>query len=296
MSNLHAETNRLRRRNRVDNERLAVLGDGKGNLYAQEDGMYFAHWYSDMDANGNALVGPIFRLRAGGTNYIPQAGRQVWVAMDRHGRLTITDGDFDDMVNAGLDPRASNPNDAFRQFVYTPNIVTFRSDGVATSADTGLFVNLDQLLYIDTYGAMSLWNGTSDGTHLDMQPHVPGTDLHCFALVYLRTFENLPCVVSSTPKSLFTPLGVEDIQECINSADAESIFSRVYALANDQETLIASPVTDWDVRQWINVPARLGNPNPITRRERVRAGQQLTYQGWLTVTGELEILGEVVVL
>lgn len=297
MSWLNAETRRLRRNNRKQGNRLGVLGDGQGNLYADQAGLFWAYWSGSRDANGNTTIGQVFRVRPGSANYIPQAGRAVWIGRDDEGQLEVKGAFFSDLVNTDFDPRSVNPNDPYRQFVYTPNIVTFRSDSVATAEDTGLLVNLDQLFYVDAYGQWQHWNGTAVGTHLDLAPYVPGVDMHLYALIYLKTLENLAAIAISVAQSLFSPLDFTDIQECFDAADPEILPSRVYELANNQTTLIASPVRDIDLRQWVNVPARLGNPNPITRRERIRAGQQAIWHGELTISGagELTTLGESVV-
>jgi hypothetical protein len=296
MSDIRADTRRLRRGNRKRGNRIGILGDGVGNLYADQPGLYWAYWSGGRDANGNTSIGQVFRVRPGSANYIPQAGRAVKIGLDEEGQLEVKGAVFADMLNADLDPRGLNPNDPFRQFIYTPNIVTFRSDSVATAEDEALLVNLDQLFYVDAYGQWLQWNGTAVGTHLDLTSYVPDTDLHCYALVYLRTFENTPAVAVSTAQSLFTPLDFTDIQEAFDAADPESLPSRVYTLANNQDTLIASPVHDIDLRQWVNVPARLGNPNPIRRKERVRAEHQLVYHGTLTIINTLQVIGNVVVL
>lgn len=279
--------------------RRGILGMADGTLYHPDGVRYWARWHGSKDANGNASYGQPFAVYPGDTNYLPQAGRQVYIGIGLNGKWTVKGAVLDDLVNAGFDPRALNPNDAYRQYIYTTNIVTFRSDALADEGNDTLKVNLNQLFYRDAYGQFNRWNGTDEDTHLDLADYATvavGADEHQYALITLRTLENSPQVTVSTPKSAFIDLDFDDIQECISKADPECIDSRVYRIASDQVTLIASPVTDLDLRQWINVPPRLGNPTVITERLRVRANHQLIYYGEVQVLGELQVLGEVVLL
>jgi len=279
--------------------RMAILGKPDGTLYCDEIGKYWASWLASKDLNNNATTGQPFKVWAGDTNYVPQAGRRVYVGPGYDGKLRILGAVPDDLVQAELDARAANPNDPYRQFVLTPNIVTFRSDPLANEGEPSLKVNLNQLLYKDAYGRYHLFNGTDENTHLDMAVFeaLLSVDEHCYGIVGLKTFDNLPQTVASTPKSAFDPLDLDDVQDADDKLDAEVVASRVYRVYFDQETLIADPVTDWDLRQWVNMPARLGWPTVITRQERVREKHQLLYHGELGVTsGGLEVLGELGVL
>lgn len=278
--------------------RIGILGQADGTLFHPEKGYYWARWRGSRDANGNATHGQPFPVWAGDTNYLPHAGRQVYIGIGLNGRLTVLGAVPTDLINAGFDARAHNPNDAYRQYVYTPNIVTFRSDALADEGNDSLKVNLNQLLYKDAYGDYTLWNGTDENTHLDLAAFeaLLTVDQHCYAVVALKTLENETQTEASTPKSLFDPLTLADVQEAKAKLDPECIESRVYRIYYDQTTLIASPVTDWDLRQWINVPARLGNPTVITERLRVRANHQMLYYGEVQILGELQVLGEVLLL
>lgn len=278
--------------------RIGELGKADGTLYT-DDGRYFARWIGTVDANGNASRSQPFPVYAGDTNYIPEAGRQVYIGTGNNGKLTVLGAVPEDLEKAGYDQRALNPNDPYRLFTYPNNNVLFRSDALADEGNDTLKANLNQLLYRDSYGEWKLWNGTDADTHLDFTvfKSALAQDEKCLAIVALRTLENDWQTFASTPVNAFDDFTIADLQEVADKLDAECIHSRVYAISWDMDTLIASPVTDWDLRQWINVPARLGHPNIITHNERVRAGHQLLVHGWLEVTaGWMEAQGEVVVL
>lgn len=277
---------------------IAILGQADGTFYCDEAGRYWARFRGTKDANGNATHGQSFKVWAGESNYLPQAGRSVYVGAGLNGKLTVLGAVPEDLAEAGFDQRTFNPNDLYRHYVYTPNIVTFRSDALADEGNDTLKVNLNQLFYKDAYGQITRWNGTDENTHLDLADYATVTiDEHQYALITLRTLENEPAVYVSTPKSAFVDLDFDDIQECISKADPECIDSRVWRLYYNQTTLVANPETDLDVRQWVNVPARFGNPTIITERLRVRAGQQVIYYGEAPlILGELQMLGEGVLL
>lgn len=278
---------------------IAKLGKPDGTLYCDEPGKYWISWRGSKAADGTMTYGQVSKVWAGDTNYLPAAGRQVYIGPGLNGALTIRGAVPEDLVNGGFDSRTHNPNDPDRSFVYTPNIVTFRSDALADEGNDTLKVNLNQLFYKDAYGQIIRWNGTDEDTHLDLADYAtvtPGADEQQYALITLRTLENEPAVYVSTPKSGFLDLDFTDIQECINQADPECIDSRVYRIVSDQTTLIASPVDNPDLRQWINVPSRLGNPTVITERLRVRANHQLIYYGEIQILGELQVIGEVLLL
>jgi hypothetical protein len=297
MTSIPFEIKRKRRYVRATiKPRIGILGKADGTLYCEDDTRYWCRWIGSADSNGNASTGTAFRVFPGDTNYLPEAGRQVYIGPGRNSKLTVLGAVPEDLINAGHDARAFNPNDPYRHFVYTNNIVTFRSDALADEGNDTFEVNLNQLLYLDAYGSWKLWNGTNEDSHLDYEAFKTALadDEHCLAIAALRTLENDWQTFASTPKSNFTDFTIADLQEVADKLDAECLHSRVYRIAWDMDTLIADPVTDWDLRQWINVPARLGNPNVITRKERVRAGHQLLYHGELGITtGDLEILGDV---
>lgn len=277
--------------------RIAELGRADGTLYLDDHTRLWARWSGSKNAAGDATYSQSFPVYPGSSNYLPEAGRAVYIGR-RYGKLTVLDAVPEDLQKAGVDLRGLNPNDPYRQFVYTVNFVPLRSDALANEGEDSLKVNLNQLLYLDSYGDYKLWNGTDENTHINFAAvqAAMSADEHALGIVALKTFENEPQSVASTPQDINTPLDLTDLQECKDQLDAETVDSRVYRITSDMVTLIANPTTDWDLRQWLNMPPRLGNPNPVTKNERVREGQQVVYHDFLEVTGWLEVLGEVVVI
>lgn len=273
----------------------AVMGDENGNPYG-DNGFYWVRRLDKADANGQATTGAPFQVRAGNTLIVPRGGRVVWVGQGLDGHLTVQGFDHDDLTDAGIDARAAQPNDPYRQWIRFKDLQNFRALPLATGGEPSMKVQVRQLFYYTEDGQMTRYDGTSASTHVDLTSYVPAADLQRYVVLWLRTYDPLSSgdiqVTQSTAiSSITTALSFTDLQECAASADPDTIPIQAFRLANAQTTLKLDDTVDTDLRQLVNMPHIWGFPSVITRKERIRANrQQVTANTVSITTGSLQFI------
>jgi hypothetical protein len=129
---------------------------------------------------------------------------------------------------------------------------------------------------------------------IDLSSYVPATDMHRYAAVWLDTYGNVAEVTTSTTQSLFAPLDSTDIDELVVNRPPDAIPHKAFYLSNNQGTVTQQAASDVDLRQFLNMPQLHGFTSPVNYRERIQPDRQVLFAGELVVTGELEVLGELV--
>lgn len=274
----------------------AVLGDANGNPYG-DNGFYWVRRLDKADVNGLATTGAPFQVRAGSTLIVPRGGRVVWVGQGLDGHLTVQGFDHEDLTNAGMDARAAQPNDPYRQWVRFKDLQNFRALPLATGNEPSLKVQVRQLFYYTEDGQLTRYNGTNETTHIDLTGYPPAADLQRYVVLWLRTYDPLSAgdiqVTTSTAiSSIDAVLSFTDLQECAAQADPDTIPIQAFRLADAQTTLKLDDTVDTDLRQLVNMPHIWGFPSVVTRKERIRENRQVTTTNTISITtGSLEFIG-----
>lgn len=265
----------------------AVLGDENDNVYAG-DGMYWVRPYNGPNANDFATPGAASRVRSGSALVVPRAGFVVWVGWGFDKRLTVLGYDHDDLVRKGINPSSTQPNDPYRQWIRLKDIQNFRALPVATANTPSLKVQVRQLFYYTETGDLVRWNGTNESTHIDLSAYVPANGLQRYVVLWLRTYNpngesTIQITYSDTISSTDAALSFDQLQECANAADADTIPIQAFRLANAQTTLKIDDTIDVDLRQFINMPQVYGFPNTVTRAYRVHEGFSVVAPSAITI-------------
>ena len=279
--------NHMRTRNRIaDKAQQAILGTEGGTVYVpQRDGFLYIRFVAGTDENGFAKYSPPAIARAGvGSAYIPQAGRRVWVGYGYDGQLEIKQGDFTDLLEAGITPIASNPLAPETKFFSTDMYMPLRSSAIGTGANPSTKVKVNQWIYYLDEGQLSISPSMGGGTgNPDLSAHIPSAQNHCYAVLWLDVYLNDFVVTTSTPQSMFTALDITDLQECIVDRPADGVPIKAFYLADNQASVVQR-AEEVDLRQLINTPPLTGYANPVTHHTRIWGGRELIVRGTYAVT------------
>lgn len=267
-----------------------VLGDENDNPYA-DNGHYWVRRFDRANANGNSTTGIPFRVRSGTALVVPRGGRQVWVGIGMDGHLTCKGFVHEDLTAPGvnIDPRAVQPNDPYRAWIRLKQIQNFRALPLATGNTDSLKVQVRQLFYYTEEGDIVRYNGTNASTHIDLTAYVPAAGLQRYVVLWLRTYNpnglaDIQVTYSSTISSIDALLSFDELQECANDADADTIPIQAFRLADAQTTLTLDDTIDADLRQFMNMPQVYGFPNEVSRQYRIHEAHSVIMPDVVTIT------------
>lgn len=237
--------------------RDAILGDENGFVdVPNELGYHWARFAASADVNNNATFGPAFKVMANpGAGYSPTNGRRVKLKLTDEG-WKVEEGSFQDMVQAGIDPRALNPNDPYRAFRYLDEITDTSSRGIAS----GLKVQVQGWKYNTADNVFKIDIGTDATTHVDLTSNRPSAGNHRYAVLVFNITEDIAGndpwqVYDSTAIATTTALTEANIQTAYDLFPSDELIVpiKAYYLAAGQTT-IKGPRYDVDLRTAWNIP------------------------------------------
>jgi hypothetical protein len=285
---------RLRRAYRRRTETVyAVLGDGQGRVYVpNQRGKVYVRFPASSDDLGVSTYTPPFVVNnTMGAQFKTYDGAGVRIGTDDYGELAVLRADGRDMIQANIDPGVLNAAAAETQYIGLAQMQLFRCfpNSAATPSTK---VSVSPLMYYDAYGALNHWNATAQ---LDLASYIPTTANHRVVVVWLDTYANSLSASASTTQAMTVAIDLTDYAECFAAAPAEVMPVQGYYLSNAQTAVTVGSI-GIDLRQFINVPSALGNPNPISRNERLRTGQEVAYATTLVIDATFDIDGTLVLL
>lgn len=267
----------------------AILGDATGQVYA-DPGFYWVRPLGQADDNGNSTPGVPYQVRSGVALVVPRGGRQVWVGIGLDGHLTVKGFVHEDLASTdvGIDPRSLQPNDPYRAWIKLKQIQNFRALPLATGTTASMKVQVRQLFYYTETGDLVRYNGTNSSTHIDLTGYVPAADLQRYVVLWLRVYNpnalsDIQVTQSSTISSLDDSLSFDELQECADLSDADTIPIQAFRLHDAQTTLAMDDTIDVDLRQFINMPQIYGFPNSVARHYRIHAAHSVIMPEVVTI-------------
>lgn len=268
-----------------------ILGDATGQVYAAEPGYYWVRRFDRADSNGNVIPGTPFRVRSGTALVVPRGGRQVWVGTGLDGHLTVLGFVHEDLTapGVGIDPRSTQPNDPYRAWIRFKQIQNFRALPLATGNTGSMKVQVRQLFYYTEEGDVVRYNGTNASSHIDLSAYVPADGLQRYVVLWLRTYNpnalsDIQVTVSSTISSLDAVLSFDELQECADAADADTIPIQAFRLHDAQTSLTIDDTIDVDLRQFMNMPQVYGFPNVVPRSYRIHENHSVVMPEVVTIS------------
>ena len=279
-------------------KRRALLGDGAGNVDVEgQRGRVWVRLERGVDANGLTVYGGKTVVKAGVLgSYIRGDNVGVIVAPDFYGDLAIESMDAQWLEAAGINPAIANHLTPELQFVTLAQISMLLSRPVGVLGQSP-YVNVHPLLYINEEYKVSIWEGTSQTTQIDLSLYLPSAGKHRVAVLVLNTNTNAIDVVLSEEQNIAVALDLSDVQEAIDKCDDNVIPVQAYRLAHDSYAVTVDNLF-LDLRQVINVPSAWGFPTLIKRTLRIVVNRQVIVYNQVTVdvNGQIVIDGELVIL
>lgn len=277
--------------------RRGFLGDGNGRInVAGRKGYVYVRYISGSDSNGNATYGaPVHTRFAMGAVVTPQHGATVYVKKGASGHDEVVEGDWEQAIQAGINPAATNPLNKESIYHTTDSYIPLLSLPVATETTASLKVTTQQWLYDNDNGDLVFFN-PQYADQLSLASLIPAAGYHRYIVVWLDTYTNTLSATASTSTSMFTALTTADILECDTTRPADSVPLKAYYLANNPTTLRAD-YKHVDLRQMINTPNLLGHENTIGHNVRVWPLRTwIVSDITLSATGNIELIGEMIAI
>lgn len=277
----------------------AVLGD-KDGAGARTDipdmkGFVYCRFHNVPDANNFATYGAPMAVRSGTAAYPNYPGAEVYVAYNYAGELEIVGANNRAMDKAGIDTRLFNPANQQSKWVYLWQLTIGLCSAVANSVNDSYLITVKKFRHYVNNTFTTFQTG-AQAEKESLASVNPASDMHRYAAAWLDTYLNVLEITTSTTQSLFTPLDSTDIQELVNERPPDAVPLKAFYLANNQGSVTQQAAKDVDLRQFMNMPAVHGFPNPVNYRERIHPDKQAVYHGTLTVNATLTVLGKVSVL
>lgn len=288
------ETTRKLFKSRVRDAQLAYLGDGTGRVEVPDRrGYVYIRFPGGKDANGFATFSTPGIARSSGAAFLNFEGAAVYVAIGYNDEFEIVSANYQQLDQSGIDTRVLNPLHQQSKWVYLWQLTIGLATAVATTTTGSLLVSVKKYLhYVNNTFQFFEIDDLADKVNLSS--YIPATDMQRYAAVWIDTYTNTAHVTTSTTQSLFTTLDDIDIQELVAQRPPDAIPHKAFYLANNQGTITQNPVSDIDLRQFLNMPPVIGFQSPVAYRERIQPGRQQLFTGSLVVTGSLEVLGSLV--
>lgn len=229
----------------------ARLGDnGQGNPYDLDTPGNL--WVQKIESNGGLSENvslPVYP----NANIPVKSGVPVELGYDERGTLCVYRANAAGLSSANINPLILNPLDtAVYGKVSASSIANFycQRHGDLTSYPLTVVVFPGAIERADT---MQIFSGAT----VDLSALVPGDDLHCYAVVFIKTDLTLEAF-ASTPVALTQPLTDVDISEAIAQRTADSLTIWAWELSDSQTVLSPNPAKNVDLRQWLNVASGSG--------------------------------------
>lgn len=252
----------LRRRQEIE----GVLGDGNGNVYAGKS-RYYVRLTARTDDSGNVTYGTPLPIRyAAASSVLPIEGVEVLLKVDYDNELSIMRIKPDYCDRADIDSRTFNQAEPIDKFVYFKNAVRWmaRFVGSVNGATSTLLTVRENPFVVNDYLDWSTYGGTPRAADkVDLASYVPAADLQCLVIVFFDTFLAEPLVVASTAQALTTDIDSTDWDECFAQLEHNEYIPLLAVNLADAQTAIDNNDIVEDLRQFVNTPKIMGNPNPM---------------------------------
>lgn len=224
--------------------------------------------------------------------FTPLPGVAVELKYDSRGELAIVQGDFNGLLQAGINPEIYNSGDpAMSAFNQTDGLLPLLSGAVsggntAAAQTNEVFVN--RFRFVDKYNVVRDFPGAL----LDLSAYVPPANQHRYVALFLKIDDLTIEVKTSTAKATITPLADSDKQECYNTRSDGTIPVFLWRL-HDAQSYITNKDRIEDLRPWMigQDPARiLSNPVDVLEFNTAYTpdGEPVGSMYWNAVDGTLD--------
>jgi len=289
-----------RKRQVAGEAQLGILGHHTDESLVDvpgRQGYVYVRFPAGNDGNGFVKYAPALEVRAGiGAAFLKRPRGQVWVGRDYTNQLAIKAGDWQEMVDIGVNPSYTNPLAPEAQRTSTPdNFVPLLSLPPGTADTPGTKVTVSQWFYYDDV-TFRAYNGTArDANKIDLAPFIPAAGYHRYAMLWIDTYTKGIYVTTSTAESLFNDMTITlaetHWQECAELRPADGVPIKAYYLKDD-DPYVVEYFKHVDLRQMINVNRPHGFPKTIAGNERIQPDRQVVMHGTVTMNDGAQLIME----
>ena len=237
----------------------AILGDSSGAISVPgEPQYYYVRLANGTNADGTTQYGEAWPVLSGGYMGSEANGTGVLVIIDHDGQWALRT-DRGALIEAGLNPRAENPNSPYSKFVDLTYALIGYAVPIGTTTTVSMQAVVYPLVYIDDTGTLK----TFAGAQIDFAADVPAADgddndMQLIAGLFLNSDNTLE-TVTSTAKLVGDTLSWDvDVAEVIAARSARAMPLRYFTLYTGQTALTVADEFG-DGRQWVNAPERKNN-------------------------------------
>jgi len=222
-SNSATERIRALFKRRIADGELAYLGDsilpGARVDVPGRPGYVYVRFPYGKDASGRTLFTQPTMARSSGAAYTNYAGTAVYVAVKYNNELEIVSAHYPSMDRAGINTATLNPLNQQSKWVYPWQLTMGLASAVATAFTVSTLVMVKSFRHY-AGNLFVVFETPLQADKIDLAPYIPTVNEHCYAMVWVDTYTNLPVVTTSVAQSIFTPLDATDLQECVVRAAA----------------------------------------------------------------------------
>lgn len=289
-----------RKRQVAGEAQLAILGHHSDETLIDvvgRTGYVYVRFPAGSDDNGFVKYSPAVEARAGiGAAFLKRPKGQVWVGRDYSNQLAIKSGDWQEIVDIGINPSITNPLAPEATRTSTPdNFAPLLSIPPGTSDTPGTKVTVSQWFYYDDVTFRAYGGTARDANKIDLAAFIPAAGYHGYAVLWIDTYTKGIYVTTSTPVSIFTDMTLtvaeSHWQECCTLRPADGIPIKAYYLKDD-DPYVVEHYKHTDLRQMINVNRPHGFPKAISGYERIQPNRQVVMHGIVTVNDGGQLIME----
>jgi hypothetical protein len=232
----------------------AVTGGTDGSLDVPGQPGYV--FVSYLTAQGQLSAKVAVRFKA----VVPKTiGQPVIIGYDQDSVLSIIAADFATQEAVAISPLSNNPADPNVVYYIDQARITTLNAHVISSATPSMLVTVEPFLYTVSGTFHQFTGGDGDGGTIDLTGYIPASaNEQCIVCLFLDLAAETIEIQASTPKSTTDPLGIDDVQECMDAASAGVLAIWSFRLYNGQVGITTGnlPIGDdfLDLRVLVNLP------------------------------------------
>lgn len=252
----------------------AVLGDADAVIFEPTQPGFVRVRYQTSTGNGWPQTVRKPRLP---TPYV--AGTPIWVGYDEEGELCVLGPRISAQLSSGVNPLT---NDILNKVVPDLDMREALMLRCQPTNPTSMSVTMKAWIYVSGT-TVNYYPGNSN---IDLTSYVPGSGLQRLVGVFLDTSGNTEVIAASTPitASSTTPLGIDDVQECVTTAGSNCVPSAFWRI-RDTTTYIDDSCLYLDLRQWLNLASSGGGMTSFTVAGDSGTPQTISNGDTLTISG-----------
>jgi len=273
-------------------QRIALLGDGNGNINDSKQPWLVRVRELYADANGLEQPGPAFLVFGwAGNAYHVFDGSRVEIGSDNNGQLCVLGEHTQSTVQRGRNPTVLNIGDPRTKSASLSSFKFLLSHPVATGNTDSMLIAIRAGAFRDPLGQWQIF----PGIQVDLTSYVPATSgYHGLVGLFLKNDNTITAIASTAKPDVVKLTHGTDLQEIYDSAPSNAMPIWAWRVTEGMTTITDSHSYQ-DMRPWMQTPDVHGFPSLIENHFIVPLNWHSYAPGVVTVTGGLTVIGTLTV-